>query len=270
MAGLCLLIGACHAESTRTPSAQPPVATTVREPAESHGGLLDYELMLTGGASQDQELPLLLAVHGLGGSPERFQGMYQALSTPARLVLPRAPLATSNGGGSWFFFQLDDPDRDAFGRRLHAAAKEVVVLLDWAQDHFPTVGKPVITGFSQGGMVSLAVAAGWPGRIAAAVAVAGDLPTILVHEPTGTPSDLPPVLAFHGEEDEVVPIEFMRTATKALKARGYQVELRSYPGVGHGPSARMRRDYTATLQDLLENTDQPAGNRSNRAGRPSR
>lgn len=248
---LVLFLVACDADPVReAPSAPEPEPATQAAPAlEPVRALLDHEVLLTAGATEDQPLPLLVAVHGLGDRPERFQRLFEGLSVPARVVLPRAPTPTQSGGGSWFAFRRNDADREAFGRRVHEAADGVVALVDWAEEHYPTTGEPVITGFSQGGMVSFAVAAGWPDEVAAAVPVGGDLALSLVPSASEAP---PSVLAFHGDADQVVPIGPVVAAVQALQDAGYATTLRRYDGVGHGLNDAMRSDYHQALAALLQ------------------
>ncbi len=248
---LLLVLAGCQPDA----STEAPVAAAVVEPVPAS---LEYELLYTAGASADQELPMLVAVHGLGDRPESFARLYQDLPLAARVVLPRAPTPTRSGGGSWFAFRRNDPDREGFGRQVHEAAQDVVTLLDGASREHETAGLPVITGFSQGGMISFAVAVGWPRQIAAAVPVGGDLALSLLPPAGEAGPGLPPVTAFHGEADEVVPIAPVEIAVHALGQLGYDAELRSYADLGHGLDAAMRRDYHAELSTLLAAQAPPA------------
>jgi len=253
-ATLCLLplLLACSSPPAPVPATPTPepVAPVV-EPAPAQRALLSHELVLTAGASPDDALPLLIAVHGMGSRPERFARSVEGLAIPARIILPLAPHPTANGGGSWFGFQVGDPDREGLGLRIHEAAEDVVALMDWAEDRYPTAGEPVITGFSQGGMISFAVAAGWPEHIQAAVPVGGDLPLTLIEDRPSTPENLPDIQAFHGEDDEVVPIGPVREAVTALQARDYPAELHSYAGIAHRIGPQMRTDWHAALASAL-------------------
>jgi phospholipase/carboxylesterase len=246
---LVVLFG-CSPTPAGAPAAPDLPAPTQAAPLVPQRALLSHEILLTGGATEDQPLPLLVAVHGMGSRPEQFAGALVDLDVPARVILPLAPHPTASGGGSWFAFRLGDPDRDAFGLRVHEASEDLVALMDWAEDRYPTKGRPVITGFSQGGMLSFAVAAGWPDEIAAALPVGGDMALSLV--PSDAPPNPPPVIAFHGTVDDVVPIGPVERAVEALRAVGYDVALHRYEGVGHGISAPMRQAWHAALASELE------------------
>ncbi len=96
------------------------------------------------------------------------------------------------------------------------------------------------------GMLSFAIAALYPERIAAAYPMGGMLPPALRPDtrPGGT---LPPVVALHGEADPRVPIDEARSAVDALRALGYRAELRPFAGVGHAVPYAMRHELYGLL-----------------------
>jgi phospholipase/carboxylesterase len=87
-------------------------------------------------------------------------------------------------------------------------------------------------GFSQGAIMALdAVATGrWPVR--AVVAASGRLVTAPeANEP------LTKILLTHGENDPVISVQETRLAAERLRAAGFEVEAKLYPGLGHVLSA---------------------------------
>lgn len=218
---LALLL-ACTQLSTAPP---PPIP-------QATIGLSALELR-TGSSTEDVEV-VVVAMHGLGDRPERFGLMFEALSTPARVLLPAAPHPYSSGY-SWF--TADRGDEAAFAADLAARADAVAATL---------VGRPVVTGFSQGGMLAFAIAVRHPDRVSAAYPLAGALPASLIpeHAPLG---GLPTIVALHGEADIRVDFAATAEAVQALSAAGFDATLRSYPGVEHTVSAQMRADLDALL-----------------------
>ena len=45
---------------------------------------------------------------------------------------------------------------------------------------------------------------------------------------------MPPIVAFHGDADPVVSVDEDRRGVRLLEKRGVRVDLRVYPGLGHG------------------------------------
>ncbi len=177
--------------------------------------------------------PRVVALHGLGDAPERFVRLFDSMTTPAQLLLPAAPIPYGDGF-SWF--ALDRGSDAAFAAELAARA-------DWLADRLE--GKPILTGFSQGGMLAFAIAVRHPERITAAIPIGGALPLSLI--PARAPAGAAPIIALHGGDDDRVPIDGTRASVAALTQRGFTASLREYGGVGHHISPQMRRDLDALL-----------------------
>lgn len=188
-----------------------------------------YVELLVGGARAGDRLPMIVAVHGRGATPESFGVFFRSFPMPARVILPRAPEPLGEGF-TWFAVRAADGETRALAAGVARAADRVAATLDLAVERFPTAGKPVVLGFSQGGMISYAVAVRHPTRIAAALPIGGFLPDPLV--PDGRRA-LPPIVGFHGQADEVVALELDVAGVERLRAFGNDVTLHVFPGVGH-------------------------------------
>jgi phospholipase/carboxylesterase len=105
-----------------------------------------------------------------------------------------------------------------------------------------------VTGFSQGGALTLALATHHLDDVGAAFPIGGWLPPSIA---PSAPAGLPPIVALHGEADARVPIGPTRDAIAALAVRGARAELKAYPGVGHTISAEMHRDLERLLREAV-------------------
>src|SRR5262249_25712237 len=95
-----------------------------------------------------------------------------------------------------------------------------------------------ITGFCMGGRVSYLVASEVADKIRAAVPFYGG----------GIPIDKTaklkaPVLAFFGEQDAYIPLEFVEQLKAEVAKQKKQVEVVVYPGAGHGFFCNERSSY---------------------------
>lgn len=221
---------------------------------------LEFVEHVTGGAP-GAPLPVIIAVHGLGDRPEDFIRLFRGFPAPARIVAPRGP-APHGRGWSWFPVQIpvkaDDP---AMAEGLRASAARLAALAAWLQAHRSVSGRPVITGFSQGGMLSFAVALHHPDAIGAAVPIAGALPPALWTSPG--PGVGPPIRALHGTADAIVPFMAARGLVFALAAGGHDATLRPFEGVGHRIPPPMRAALFEALGDAI------AGDGTKAHGMPS-
>jgi phospholipase/carboxylesterase len=225
-------------------------ASKVEAPAKAAAVPPPLEFIEIGRAGAvDPDAPLVVAVHGLGDRPENLAELYRDISAPCRLVLPRGPIPYGDGS-SWFDIDIPYAPDAALGGRIGAAADRVAALIDHLKATRALRGKPVVTGFSQGGMISFAVAVRHPESVGLAVPLSGALPEAALPEsPVG--GTKPSVRAFHGTADALVPIDFARRTVAALAAAGYDAELTEYEGVGHTVSGAMRRDALAVIEAAL-------------------
>ena len=230
-------------------------AVEVPAPVEAPAGAppaeappLVYLEVLTGGASADDALPLVLAVHGRGDRPENFARLLQSWPVPARVVYPQAILPyASSGGRSWFNVRVTSPPEQIVAE-VGAAADEVAALARWICEQHTCEGKPVITGFSQGGMISFTSAVRYPDLYAGAVPISGFLPEGLI------PKDAPasaPIRALHGDADRVIDLALVRRSLADLQAAGLDATLTEYPGVEHSISKDMHAELDVMLRALL-------------------
>jgi phospholipase/carboxylesterase len=232
---------------------------------------LAYREVVLGGAGPEDPLPMLVAIHGLGDHPDNFVHLFDGFADPVRVILPRGLDAEPEGGWSWFPLRARDPDVDALSAGIRHAADRIAEGIDELSRSRPTLGKPVVTGFSQGGMLTFALAVHHPELVGHAVVVGGWLPPPLLPSApaegkafghhrrpswngppmTASASAYPPIVALHGTADAAVPLAPTELAVQALAEQGITAELHTYEGVGHMIPETMRRDLHDRLTDAV-------------------
>lgn len=185
----------------------------------------------------------IVAIHGYGASPGSLKGLYVGMPIDAVVVLPRGPIPRGNGA-AWFM-RRSEADEAAYAQAIGAAADRLAEGIRSGVPGAKASGAPLVTGFSQGGMVSWTLTARHPELVKAAFPVGGLLPVPL--HPTG-PNDTP-VHAFHGDADRVVPFALDEASVAAAKAQGWQAELHPYAGVGHTIPSAMRAELAKELTE---------------------
>jgi len=245
---LPLVIGAC--DSSRVPaepsSTGAPAPTRRADPADAAETELSFVERVTVGAAREARLPMIVAIHGLGDRPEAFMGVFDGFATPARIIALRAPERWGSGF-AWFPFRPDD-SVETRARGIDRAAARVVAAIQSLGARRPTRGKPIVTGFSQGGMLSFAIAAEHPELVKAAIPVSGVLPEPLF-DSIRSGKDRPRIVALHGEADARVPLEPTRRGVQALVAGGFDARLETFPGVGHEIPPPVRRRWLELLAE---------------------
>jgi phospholipase/carboxylesterase len=202
----------------------------------------------TGGAEATDRLPLVVALHGLGDSPDSFAQVFAGFPARARVVVPHSAVHRGDGY-SWFELHGVGLAEDAPG--ISAMADALVTYAAEVSRARPTLGKPIFTGFSQGGALSYTIAARHPDAIRAALPVSGWLPRSLVPEHE---SVTVPVFAFHGTADTRVAPSFAHDARDDLNKLGFSVTLREFEGVGHAIPSETR---AAVFDALARVCNQP-------------
>ncbi|HET6585598.1 MAG TPA: dienelactone hydrolase family protein [Nannocystaceae bacterium] len=229
------------------PASEGPLATEPELPVAAN---LHYLEIVLGGAKPDDPLPMIVAIHGLGDDPENFGHLLETFQEPARLILPRGLDPRDAGGWSWFPLRARDADVAALASGIDRAGDEIAKGVAVLVTQRPTLGKPVVTGFSQGGMLSFAIAIDHPELVSAALPVGGWLPPPLLPADRA-PADAPAILAFHGTDDTAVRHEPTVQSVAQLVERGWHVTLKSYDGVGHVITPEIHRDLTDGLVDAI-------------------
>ncbi|MFO0589611.1 MAG: dienelactone hydrolase family protein [Polyangiaceae bacterium] len=253
-------LGGCDGPSSpaRTdvgsPPAQPPSpGSTAQSAAVSTAevdvgpGRIDGVEVYTGGAKAGDKVPLVIAIHGLGDRPEAFRGLFEGFATPAHFWIPAGGLPWGEGYSWWPIVGKIDENNIVPG--LTAATDRLAnAIQSW--DRSAVRGTPIVTGFSQGGMLSFALAARHPALIEEAIPISGLEPPSFI--PSAWPADGPRIFALHGEADQRVPFALAASGVEKLRAAGATVTWKTYPGVGHTISAEMRRDLFAELTAAIE------------------
>jgi phospholipase/carboxylesterase len=193
----------------------------------------------------DATLPLVVAVHGYGDRPESLIEIVEECHLPVRVVGPRGP-EPEGDGYSWFEVAFAEDGARLGEDGIARSADRLATLID-ALARTRTAGRPILTGFSQGGILSFAVAARHPEAIGLAIPLAGTLPPSLW--PTGPGA--PKIRALHGTADGVIPLGPTTDAVRSLKERGWDAELQTFDGVEHTITREMHGVMCRTIADAI-------------------
>lgn len=229
--------------SADSPSAEPsPPALAGRPTSTTQGEIAGVRYLehMTGGARPDERVPMIVALHPMGGDPADFLESLRRYPQRARLVLPYGH--PSGGMYIWYAGVGDDVAASVVTQEADRLAAALAALTAAR----PTVGKPIVTGFSQGGIMAFALAVTHPEALSAAFPISGLLPLSLYPSAASSsgprPATLPPVTAFHGAADLAVPTQGARDTIAELLRAGYPAELREYAGVEHDISREEERE----------------------------
>lgn len=183
----------------------------------------DGVLYVPEGVATDHPVPLIVMLHGAGGSAGAIESAIQPMAEETGAVI----LATDSRGTTWDVVRGGYGDDIVF---LNAALEKVFGMMS------ADPSRIAIAGFSDGASYSLGVGC-----------INGDLFSRIL---AFSPGFIPPVLSVgtpaiyisHGTSDQVLPIDLTsRLIVENLMAGGYDVTFRQFNG-GHVMSAALVRE----------------------------
>ena len=179
----------------------------------------------------DPKAPLIVAMHGLGSNEDDLPSAYRSLEGRAAFAFPRSPLPHPPGYAWYRLIRFGVPDPASFAHALET-------LDAWLTELRARPGmaeRPVIlSGFSQGAIMSLSYALRHPEKVAGVMAFSGYIPDFILEElpAPGPDSPRPQVFLTLGRQDALFPMTRLDEAAHALSARGIQPEVFAHDG-GH-------------------------------------
>jgi phospholipase/carboxylesterase len=190
---------------------------------------LSYVLSVPSGKADSAEMPLVFVLHGRGADANDLADLAPATDGPSgyRFVFPNAPRAFEPAPGMLFGYTWFDgipPERNS----ILDSRTRLLRFIDEALVRYPTpVGKVILSGFSQGGMMSLDAGFRTEQKLAGIVVMSGAL-----YEDDLPPLKPLPVLIIHGTQDDMIPVLAARRARRVLEQRGIEPEYHEFP-MGH-------------------------------------
>ena len=176
-----------------------------------------YLLFLPEGYGQEKQLwPLIMFLHGLGecGDDLDLIKVYgPPLITEQKKDFPFIAVSPQCPDGSWWPDEVD----------------MLKGLLDDVEEKYDVDSERVyLTGLSMGGYGAWRLARECPERFAAVAPICGGDIAFLAEKIKDVP-----VWAFHGGEDDIVPVERSQQMVDAVNAAGGNAKLTIYPGCSH-------------------------------------
>jgi phospholipase/carboxylesterase len=170
--------------------------------------------------------PLLVLLHGFGADEKDLLPMAARLDPRLAVASPRAPFQVREGSYSWMNGNTET-DLDNARRTVLECIEQVVASTGADRD------RVYLAGFSQGAMLTLAIALTEPQKIAGAAVLSGRIAPAIRnrHAPADQLRGFP-ILVTHGTEDPQIPIRAGRDIRAMLKPIGVDLEYHEFE-MGH-------------------------------------
>jgi phospholipase/carboxylesterase len=189
--------------------------------------------------------PLLLLLHGYGSNEEDLFSFASELPEEYYIVSARAPYNIMHGSYAWYAINFD-ADQNKFSDNDQAIISRDIVagFIDELVSNYPIDANNVtLIGFSQGTILSYAVALSFPEKVQRVVAMSGYInPEILEKDYLKNSFSNLKIFTSHGTADQVIPVEWGRKAKPFLENLGINITYKEYP-IGHGVSPQNFYDF---------------------------
>jgi phospholipase/carboxylesterase len=189
--------------------------------------------------------PILLLLHGYGSNESDLFSFATELPDEYYIISARAPYDLQYGSYAWYAINFD-ADQNKFSDNDQARISRDVIagFIDELAANYPIDANDVnLIGFSQGSILSYAVALSYPEKVNKVVAMSGYINLEIVAEDY-LKNDLSTlkIFASHGTVDQVIPVDWARKTPAILEKLGIAITYKEYP-VGHGVAPQNFFDF---------------------------
>lgn len=206
---------------------------------------LSLEYLIREPKIKQDKNPLLLLLHGYGSNEADLFSFASELPDEYYIISARAPYDLQYGSYAWYAINFD-ADQNKFSDHEQAKISRDVIaqFIDELIETYPIDTKDItLLGFSQGSILSYAVALSHPEKIKRVIALSGYVSEPILEENyrNNDFSNLS-IFASHGTVDQVIPVEWARKTKPFLDNLGIQSIYKEYP-VGHGVAPQNFYDF---------------------------
>ena len=188
--------------------------------SSSYGSLSGYDFRqeMIGGASPKDQVPVVVFFHARGVQAN-ISRSFPSANRPARVIMPESNLQNEMGAPIWFQGRAADIDQDSLADEMIEESKSMAHFLKSLRRCYPGVPM-ILTGYSQGGMMTLLMGATNPGFADYLVPVSAWLPESLWPVRMRTPT-----YALHGASDQTIPSDRSLLMYMAFEDEGSPLQL---------------------------------------------
>ncbi len=195
--------------------------------------------------------PLLLLLHGYGSNEADLFSFAAELPEEYFIISARAPYDMQYGSYAWYAINFD-ADENKFSDHEQAKVSRdlIATFIDELIKAYPIDANQIsLIGFSQGAILSYAVALSYPEKVQKVVAMSGYLNLEIIADDylKNNFTNLK-IFTSHGTVDQVIPIDWARKTPAIVEKLGIQLTYKEYP-IGHGVAPQNFYDFKNWLQE---------------------
>ncbi len=202
--------------------------------------MLDYQIRSAEGKAEKN--PTIILIHGYGSNAEDLFSFAPYLPKSHAIIALQAPISMGQGSYAWYTLGMDETgtvtsDVDQAWKVVDLLLENIEVL---SEEHALDLDDISLFGFSQGAILSWALAFKYPEKVRRIIALSG-----LIHESVPMQKK-PEFLAYaaHGTEDTVIKIDQAREYILPLSQKYDEIEYHEFND-GHTVS---QENFTALMK----------------------
>ena len=204
-------------------------------------------------SSLTENAPLLIMCHGYGSDENDLFSFASELPEELMIISLRAPYAMQPYGNAWYAINFDaDKGKWSDNEQAKESVNLISEFIDYACETYAIDSKNItLLGFSQGTILSYAVALTYPQKVKNIIALSGYINEDII--PTKIEKSEVSHLNFfcsHGTVDQVIPADWARKTSPYLEKLGINHVYKEYP-VGHGVAPQNFYDLKHWLDKYL-------------------
>ncbi|HEY5689439.1 MAG TPA: alpha/beta fold hydrolase [Yeosuana sp.] len=187
-------------------------------------------------SSLAQNAPLLIMLHGYGSDENDLFSFASELPEELFIISVRAPYTMLPYGNAWYAINFDAVQGKWSDNEQAKISRDLIAkFIDEATKTYPVnKNKVTLLGFSQGTILSYAVALTYPEKVKNIIALSGYInKDILPQDIENKDYSKLDFYCSHGSVDQVIPVDWARKTPGFLNSLHIKHQYSEFP-VGHG------------------------------------
>ncbi len=218
---------------------------------------LSLEHLIRPSATAAAHAPVLFMLHGYGSNEEDLFSFANELPEELFIISVRAPYDLQPFGHAWYAINFDaEQGKWSDDTQAISSRDKIVAFMDEACEAYSlSKANMSLLGFSQGTILSYAVALSYPEKIKNVIALSGYINENILKESykENDYSNLN-IYTSHGQVDQVLPLEWAQRTPDFLDGLGIANIYKEFPS-GHGVIPQNFYDFKTWLVTQLKKTD---------------
>lgn len=200
-----------------------------------------------------EKSPVLIMLHGYGSDANDLFSFASELPDELFIISAQAPYPLPPYGNAWYAINFDSV-HGKFSDDVQAveSREKIAAFIDEVITNYPVDSDNLtLLGFSQGTILSYAVALSYPQKVKNVIALSGYINLDIIDKDfrKNDYSNLS-VYASHGTVDQVIPISWARRSPEILKQLGIEHKYSEFP-VGHGVAPQNLMEIKSWIKNRI-------------------